>query len=80
MLSQFRISNYHYNQDLVAKYYRVPLFLGGGHFVPPPGTLWQLFSPELLGLRTSEAENCYFFKNAQPGLEKCGSYKKKRVY
>ena len=30
-------------------------------------------------LRTSEAENCYFFKNAQPGLEKCGSYKKKSV-
>ena len=28
-------------------------------------------------LRTSEAENGYFFKNAQPGLEKCGSYKKK---
>ena len=30
-------------------------------------------------LRTSEAENRYIFKNAQPGLEKCGSYKKKRV-
>ena len=28
-------------------------------------------------LRTSEAENRYIFKNAQPGLEKCGSYKKK---
>ena len=30
-------------------------------------------------LRTSEAENGYFFKNAQPGLEKCGSYIKKSV-
>ena len=30
-------------------------------------------------LKTSEAENGYFFKNAQSGLEKCGSYKK-RVY
>ena len=29
-------------------------------------------------LRTSEAENGYFFKNAQPGLEKCGSYIKKK--
>ena len=28
-------------------------------------------------LRTSEAENSYFFKNAQPGLDKCGSYKEK---
>ena len=25
----------------------------------------------------SEAENSYISKNAQPGLEKCGSYKKK---
>ena len=31
-------------------------------------------------LKTSEAENRYNFKNAQPGLEKCGSYKKKSVY
>ena len=29
-------------------------------------------------LGTSEAENGYFFKNAQPGLEKCGSYIKKK--
>ena len=29
MLSQFRMSNYPYIQNLVAKYYRVPLFLGG---------------------------------------------------
>ena len=27
----------------------------------------------------SEAENRYIFKNAQPELEKCGSYKKKSV-
>ena len=31
-------------------------------------------------LRTSEAENCYFFKNAQLRLQKCGSYKKKKMY
>ena len=30
-------------------------------------------------LRTSEAENRYIFKNAQPEPEKCGSYKKKSV-
>ena len=30
-------------------------------------------------LKISEAENCYFFKNAQPGLEKCGSCKEKSV-
>ena len=29
-------------------------------------------------LRTSEAENGYIYKNAQPGLEKCGSYKEKK--
>ena len=28
-------------------------------------------------IKISEAKNCYFLKNAQPGLEKCGSYKKK---
>ena len=29
-------------------------------------------------LRTFKAENCYFFKNAQLRLQKCGSYKKKK--